>query len=740
MSGAGRWAKVCALCWVLVAIGCDDSGHNRGRELDGPARSLRGRAFGSETGKPLTTASVRVGDATVESDGQGSFAVSYPASTKSKNVEVVAKEHAPVQKAVPEGDGYVEVFAKSIDARQVVEPSKDGSVKSKKGAGFSVKAGSLETKDRQAPAEVELTMAVPDAEKSMDLDALPGNFMAKSGEKTGKVSTASPVYINASEKGQGLKLKDGQKVSVTLPANAKKKATQPTLYRFDETLGMWVEVGPATAGVDADGLSVYFAEVDGFGWFTVGTFIDDLSCIRTCVVREDQTPVPFARAVATGVDLFTLSAGFAGADGCVALDVPADARLTLSVQSEGARSAPQLVQSGKGGSAATPDSCLTLSSVVVAGSEASSCPLGFAECGDACVDIGRDPAHCGACGQSCGADLCAGARCVDFDVPVPMDKPDAGVVPAPDASTSTPDAGPVCVPVVEDCFNGVDDDCDALTDCEDPECAGPAICRAEGAQLGFLQPAGSTCPPGTVADAQPLRQSPQTGSCSGCSCGAVSPTTCVATVSGWTGSCSGTADPPLNATVSSYTCNGAASQVTYNTWAGFHAVFSTTSGSCPANGTPTLSALSWGNSAVFCRIARTGKGCATGQLCVPRNDTQPTAPLCSQIPSGTCGPTQTTQTWYTGASDGRSCTACTCNATGASCANVKVQFGNDYTCSGAGTTPSPLQVGHNQTVCGYAYAPQAMLVGAPTSATCSASSTLQGTILPLGSTTLCCNP
>ena len=737
MTGAGQWWKVCALCCVLAAIGCSDSKDQAG----GLTYGLRGRAFGSDTGQPLTDATVRVGNSTAASDGKGAFVVSYSADTKSKNVEVTAEKYAPVQKSVPDGDGYVEVFAKSIDVTQTLEPSKGGAVKSKNGAGFSVKAGSLETKNKQAPAAVQLTMAVPDTAKSTDLDALPGNFMAKSGEKTGKLSAASPVYINASEKGQNLKLKGDQTASVTLPAHGKKKAAQFVLYRYDETLGLWVEVGPATAGVDADGMSVYFAEVDGFGWFTVGTFIEELTCIRACAVHEDQTPVPFARALATGVDLFTQSAGFAGADGCVALDVPVNARLTLSLHAEGARAAPQLVQSATGGSASAPETCLALPPVVLSATETNACPLGFAQCDGICVDIGRDSAHCGGCNQGCGENLCAGARCVDFEPPSPMPKPDAGVEPGRDASTAPPDAGPVCVPVVEDCFNGVDDDCDTQTDCEDPECAGPAVCGAEGAALGFLQPAGSTCPAGTVADVQPLRQNPQTGTCSGCSCGAVSATTCSATVSGWTDNCNGTAATMVQPVINSYTCNGASSQASYDTMRGFYAVFTATSGSCPPSGNPKPSALSWGNNAVFCRIMRTGKGCATGQLCLPRNDVQPTAPVCNQITSGTCAATQTTQTWYTGADDGRSCTACKCNATGASCANVKVQFGNDYSCTGTGTTPSPLLVGDKQQVCNaYAYGPQAMLVGTPTPATCSAATNVQGSILPLGTTTLCCGP
>ena len=46
----------------------------------------------------------------------------------------------------------------------------------------------------------------------------------------------------------------------------------------------------------------------------------------------DDKPVAFARAIVSAVDDFSQAVAYAGADGCFALDVRADARLTLSVQ------------------------------------------------------------------------------------------------------------------------------------------------------------------------------------------------------------------------------------------------------------------------------------------------------------------------------------------------------------------------------------------------------------------------
>jgi hypothetical protein len=50
--------------------------------------------------------------------------------------------------------------------------------------------------------------------------------------------------------------------------------------------------------------------------------------------------------------------------------------------------------------------------VEVDGGVVPACPAGQVLCGDACADVGTDPAHCGACGVACGAsDACNLGRC-----------------------------------------------------------------------------------------------------------------------------------------------------------------------------------------------------------------------------------------------------------------------------------------------------------------------------------------
>ncbi len=71
------------------------------------------------------------------------------------------------------------------------------------------------------------------------------------------------------------------------------------------------------------------------------------------------------------------------------------------------------------------------------------CPAGHVLCGTACVALSTDAAHCGACESPCAeGEICEGGDCT---IPIP------------------PEA---------DCNDALDNDEDALFDCEDPDCWG----------------------------------------------------------------------------------------------------------------------------------------------------------------------------------------------------------------------------------------------------------------------------
>ncbi len=454
-SGHGRWiARGLGCAALALAISCDDARSDRGPVSEKTEALLSGRVFGTTDGKPLKDADIRVNEAQTKSAGDGSFAISYVVDgSEKRSVHAQSASHVPVTKTLPGGDGYLELFAKEIDARQTLDPATGGELKGTSGASVKIAANSLKDRSGKRPKSVELAIALPDVTKNQELDALPGAFGAVRGGKKGKVSVESPIYVQASDEiGSALVVDTDKKVKITLPGS-NKKANERMLHYFDEDQGVWVEWGLIAGTLDENGLEVYAAEVDRFGWFSLGTFIEELSCLRACVVRPDQSAVPFARAIATGVNVSLQSAEYAGVDGCFVLEVPANTQLSLSAQTQGSYAFAGLLTAPAGGSVADPSSCLALPTIVLnkAAQAAAPCAQGALECGAVCVDSESDERHCGACDNACGAsELCLGGVCASPDRPEPRPMDDAGTMApgmdsGPDAGEPDAGAGPPCV-------------------------------------------------------------------------------------------------------------------------------------------------------------------------------------------------------------------------------------------------------------------------------------------------------
>jgi hypothetical protein len=79
------------------------------------------------------------------------------------------------------------------------------------------------------------------------------------------------------------------------------------------------------------------------------------------------------------------------------------------------------------------------------------CKPGLSRCGDACVDLQSNPAHCGECGADCGEEACGAGACQPSDCP-----------------TSVPDlCGQSCV--------DLETDPNHCSECDDA-CAGDELC------------------------------------------------------------------------------------------------------------------------------------------------------------------------------------------------------------------------------------------------------------------------
>jgi hypothetical protein len=231
--------------------------------------------------------------------------------------------------------------------------------------------------------------------------------------------------------------------------------------------------------------------------------------------------------------------------------------------------------------------------------------------------------------------------------------------------------GAACVfKSAEDCFNGIDDDCNGKTDCEDPACTPTTECvAAPGAtfQAGVeAATATTTCPSNFTGGETALNEGlnvPAATSCSGCSCSAS--TSCSISLYSYATAASCTADSGMTGGTLVGTLNSSAMCVEPPaglTAAGYRFSGLTKSDSaCTASGTPTLPTTSWTTQKKFCAANRLGGGCSPGYVCAPKL-TQLTDHCVRADGNLACpaGYSAQTDTWYKGMTDGRACAACGC--------------------------------------------------------------------------------
>jgi hypothetical protein len=296
------------------------------------------------------------------------------------------------------------------------------------------------------------------------------------------------------------------------------------------------------------------------------------------------------------------------------------------------------------------------------------------------------------------------------------------------------DAGaPSCVSRgAENCFNGVDDDCNGHIDCEDSACNGPAECRPvpAGAEPGYFAAPGDTCPSGyTRVDLHQDLQVPM--QCNGCSC--VSPTNllCDSGVYGH-----GTYACP------SYQFNGQLWDVFNDRCSSlpgdpnlhYYSIRGTSE--CTPAGTPTFNPATWSASAIFCLADRVGGGCGAGKACVPAE----VATWCTLGDAGCSADYANDRgTWYEGFDDQRTCSACQC---GLGTADCSASYIGVYSDGGCGTNPTPLQSVQVQgDACGLSFGPQSARIinnPVPGSGSCAPNNFINGDATPTNGHHACC--
>lgn len=291
-----------------------------------------------------------------------------------------------------------------------------------------------------------------------------------------------------------------------------------------------------------------------------------------------------------------------------------------------------------------------------------------------------------------------------------------------------------CVPSGEEsCFNGVDDDCNDLTDCADPYCSVGATCAPAGTDQGILVELGTDCPAGYSEAIAELYSGLFAEGCGGCAC-YPSATSCEGELFFYTDSYSCVLDSgategqavalvtnqcPLEPLLGGFTYGYRVGSI--RPMAG--------TGTCSPGGVASVGAPYWQGFGKYCVADQVGTGCQFGYACVPE---QSAGAACFVTDSG-CADDLSQQDWYEGYEDTRTCGDCRCDGSG-SCDNVAVQVGNDWAC----LDDRPLTLAGGQVCEVTNYSAPAVLVGQPQEPSCSPIADVTGDLTPVKAHRFCC--
>ena len=307
-----------------------------------------------------------------------------------------------------------------------------------------------------------------------------------------------------------------------------------------------------------------------------------------------------------------------------------------------------------------------------------------------------------------------------------------------------------CASSTEICDDGIDNNCDGKADCEDPQCTGPTTGRECVAPpptgwtlVAFMPGNTATCPAGydELAKVAEAPTSTDTHCACACDCTGLQNNPCVhGTLTGVIGNNCMAFNASLTVTGG---CDAIGQKLGY-----YKSIKATPLGVNPIDlaGKPTLPGTQPGSSGITCTpTASKAGGCMANQACLPKA----ASGLCIQRPGDmACPPGPLMKRRIVGAvgsatDDQRTCDACTCTSSAASCANPTFSGYTDDSCSSppaladvvAGMCTSSPNNTDWQDDDHFIYAAK------PMGATCTlkdSAPNVNGTILPKDATTICC--
>jgi len=288
--------------------------------------AIQGSVLSTETGAPVSGASVRFSATTLTTDGQGLFSQATSPAIPRLVIEGAATGFEPLF-GVTEVLGTVpsvSIFRLTpYGTTSSVTVASGGSVaQTGTAALLTVPANALVAAGGgAAPATVDLR--VTSVNVGSDSNLLSGDYTDSNGaavQAFGAVTLSSSVPLDVAS---------GQQLTLQIPVSTRSSVSpaSATLYYFDIAAGRWVADGSATL---VSGTQPYYtASITRFAQWMVGVAIAAPQTITGCVVDDAGAAAANVRIAADGVSYSSIAYATTDAQGQFTLQAPSSSRVIL---------------------------------------------------------------------------------------------------------------------------------------------------------------------------------------------------------------------------------------------------------------------------------------------------------------------------------------------------------------------------------------------------------------------------
>lgn len=322
---------------------------------------LSGRALNASTGQPASGVTVRLGNASWQTDGEGRFQLPAGPANDRALLHLGGGGFGETTRVLRVGaDGLSGLQIRLLPASQTgsIDAAVGGSVGNDR-ARVTLAAGSLQRADG-TPASGSVAVQLTAINPGVDSSQMPGDYTTLVGGVERRIESFGALAVELRDSaGQQLNLRSGQTATIRIPLGTRSNqppATVP-LFFFDESSGRWVQEGSASLQGTA-GARYYEGTVTHFSIWNADQ-LQETVYLQGCVVDASGQRVAGAAISSDGIDYSGSSSTLSDANGSFRLALRRDSESAVTAILGGLLSNTLRVSSGA--SDFTRSDCLVMS-------------------------------------------------------------------------------------------------------------------------------------------------------------------------------------------------------------------------------------------------------------------------------------------------------------------------------------------------------------------------------------------